>query len=163
MVIATQGQALMVAMEMERRSIRIYERALLLTEGETRAEAAAILREEKRHLARFQEMWDRTQPSAEDTVLLQALAAEVLLPGGVMELKREEALNSARELAAYAAECEAGAVKRYAELAKVCAGEAREAFLSIVREEAGHLAELKHRLSAHDDQEPENGLAASST
>ena len=134
-IIEHQGQALTVAMEMERRAIRTYERALLLAKDK-----------ERRHLKRFTEMWDKTVNSAEQQVLLQAMAADVLFRGGVTEMAREDALTTLTGLYRYAMESEANAVETYTKFAEKCEGEARAAFLEIVREEAGHLAELKEKL-----------------
>lgn len=146
MIIEHQGQALTVAMEMERRAIKTYERALLLTEDEdVRRGIESILRDERRHLKRFTEMWDQTVNSAEQQVLLQAMAADVLFRGGVTEMAREDALTTLPGLYRYAMDSEANAVDTYTQFAEKCEGEAREAFLEIVREEAGHLAELKEK------------------
>ena len=140
MIIEHQGQALTVAMEMERRAIRTYERALLLAKDEeVRKGIEDILGDERRHLKRFTEMWDKTVNSAEQQVLLQAMAADVLFRGGVTEMAREDALTTLTGLYRYAMET-------YTKFAEKCEGEARAAFLEIVREEAGHLAELKEKL-----------------
>lgn len=147
MIIEHQGQALTVAMEMERRAIRTYERALLLAKDEeVRKGIEDILGDERRHLKRFTEMWDKTVNSAEQQVLLQAMAADVLFRGGVTEMAREDALTTLTGLYRYAMESEANAVETYTKFAEKCEGEARAAFLEIVREEAGHLAELKEKL-----------------
>lgn len=146
-IIEHQGQALTVAMEMERRAIRTYERALLLAKDEeVRKGIEDILGDERRHLKRFTEMWDKTVNSAEQQVLLQAMAADVLFRGGVTEMARENALTTLTGLYRYAMESEANAVETYTKFAEKCEGEARAAFLEIVREEAGHLAELKEKL-----------------
>lgn len=146
-IIEHQGQALTVAMEMERRAIRTYERALLLAKDEeVRKGIEDILGDERRHLKRFTEMWDKTVNSAEQQVLLQAMAADVLFRGGVTEMAREDALTTLTGLYRYAMESEANAVETYTKFAEKCEGEARAAFLEIVREEAGHLAELKEKL-----------------
>ena len=95
MIIEHQGQALTVAMEMERRAIRTYERALLLAKDEeVRKGIEDILSDERRHLKRFTEMWDKTVNSAEQQVLLQAMVADVLFRGGVTEMAREDALTT---------------------------------------------------------------------
>ena len=108
MIIEHQGQALTVAMEMERRAIRTYERALLLAKDEeVRKGIEDILGDERRHLKRFTEMWDKTVNSAEQQVLLQAMAADVLFRGGVTEMAREDALTTLTGLYRYAMESEA--------------------------------------------------------
>ena len=118
-IIEHQGQALTVAMEMERRAIRTYERALLLAKDEeVRKGIENILGDERRHLKRFTEMWDKTVNSAEQQVLLQAMAADVLFRGGVTEMAREDALTTLTGLYRYAMESEANAVETYTKFAE---------------------------------------------
>lgn len=149
MIVRNQGEALSVAIAMERRAIRTYERALLLTgDAAVRQGIEEILRDERRHLRRFTEMWDKTVSSPEQQVLLQAMAADVLFPGGVSEMAREDALTTLGGLYRYAMESEANAVETYTGFAEKCDGQARAAFMEIVREEAGHLAELKKKVDA---------------
>ena len=57
MVVRHEGQALCVAVEMERRAIRIYEQALLLTKDPAVVDGIReILKDEREHLKRFTEM-----------------------------------------------------------------------------------------------------------
>ena len=54
MVVRNEGQALCVAVEMERRAIRVYERALMLAADEqVTAGIREILSDEREHLRRF--------------------------------------------------------------------------------------------------------------
>ena len=54
MVIRDQAQALSVAIEMEKRAIRTYERALMIVkDAEVAAGIQKILADEKEHLRRF--------------------------------------------------------------------------------------------------------------
>ena len=54
MVIRDQAQALSVAIEMEKRAIRTYERALMIVkDAEVAAGIQEILADEKEHLRRF--------------------------------------------------------------------------------------------------------------
>lgn len=150
MVVKNECQALCIAVEMERRAIRVYERALMLAQDEqVRAGIMEILQDERNHLKRFSEM--RTchpVDEAEERLLISSMAAEVLFSGGVMEMKREQALMSLSGLYEYAADSEAGAVRTYADFAQKCNDPAlREVFMSIVREESGHLSELKAKLA----------------
>ena len=151
MVVRNESQALCVAVEMERRAIRVYERALMLAkDAQVISGVQEILADERRHLARFSEMHACHQLDAsEEKLLISAMAADVLFTGGVMEMKREQALATLRGLYQYAADSEAGAVRTYAEFAQKCDDPAvKETFLSIVREESTHLAELKNRIAA---------------
>ena len=149
MVVKNEGQALCVAVEMERRAIRVYERALMLaTDKEVVAGIREILADEREHLRRFSEMRaDHPVPVEEEKLLISSMAAEVLFTGGVMEMKREQALTTLIGLYRYAAESEAGAVETYGSFASKC-GDAKvhDAFMAIVREESEHLTVLLNRL-----------------
>lgn len=149
MVVHNEGQALCVAVEMERRAIRVYERALMLaTEPEVTAGIRDILQDEREHLRRFSEMRAEHPVGAEEEKqLISAMAAEVLFTGGVMEMKREQALTTLRGLYRYAADSEANAVETYGGFAQRCQDErVRDAFMSIVHEESRHLTDLLNKL-----------------
>ena len=149
MIVRNENQALCVAVEMERRAIGIYERALLLAHSEeVREGIREILADEREHLRRFTAMRENCLlDDAEERMLLKAMAAQVLFPGGVMEMEREQGLSSLKGLYAFAAENEKDAVETYLDFSKKCdRPEAAEAFLSIAREESLHLAELKRHL-----------------
>ncbi len=151
MVVKNECQALCIAVEMERRAIRVYERALMLAQDEeVRQGISDILADEQRHLRRFSEMRTCHQLSeAEERLLISAMAAEVLFTGGVMEMKREQALATLKGLYQYAADSEADAVRTYADFARKCDDPAVQgAFMDIVREESSHLMELRSRLAA---------------
>lgn len=153
MIVKNEGQALCIAEEMERRAIRVYERALMITaDPQVRSAIEDILWDERRHLARFSDMRAAHQVDvAEEKQLIASMAAEVLFTGGVMEMKREQALTTLKGLYQYAADSEAGAVRTYADFAKKCSDVAvYDAFMSIVREESGHLATLKEKIEAMD-------------
>ena len=151
MVVKNECQALCIAVEMERRAIRVYERALMLaTDEQVRHGIEEILTDERRHLQRFSEM--RTchmVDEAEERLLISSMAAEVLFTGGVMEMKREHALTTLKGLYQYAADSEADAVRTYAEFSRKCSDPAVQAvFMDIVREESSHLVELRAKLNA---------------
>lgn len=149
-MVQNEQEALWIAIEMERRAIRVYERALLLTQEEAvRRGIEEILQDERRHYQRFVAMKEALpEAPVRDQLLLQALGADVLMSGGVMELHRAQALTTLPGLCRYAADSEADAVAKYTAFADRCQNEAvREAFLSIAQEEAGHLAELRERES----------------
>ncbi len=151
MVVKNECQALCIAVEMERRAIRVYERALMLAQdAQVRAGIEEILVDERRHLQRFSAMREcRMMDEAEERLLISSMAAEVLFTGGVMEMKREQALTTLRGLYQYAADSEADAVRTYADFAKKCADPAvHDVFMDIVREESSHLVELRGKLAA---------------
>lgn len=149
MVIRNEQQALCVAMEMEKRAIRVYERALMICRDEkVIAGIKDILADEKEHLRRFTEMRNACpMDQSEERMLVQAVAAEMLFPGGVMELERAKGLSTIEGLYAYAAESEKTAVENYLAFAKKCENPAiAEAFMSIAREESTHQNDLRHKL-----------------
>ncbi len=149
MFVRNEGQALCVAVEMERRAIRVYERALLLAKDPAVIEGIQeILADEKEHLKRFSAMKaDHPVPEEEERLLISSMAAEVLFTGGVMEMKREQALQTLIGLYRYAADSEAGAVETYGSFAEKCADErVKETFMAIVREESEHLTVLLDKL-----------------
>ena len=149
MVVKNENQALCVAEEMERRAIRVYERALMLATDEEVIEGIKeILRDEKSHLCRFSAMKkEHPVDAAEEKLLIAGMAAETLFQGGVMEMKREQALTTLVGLYRYAAQSEAGAVETYTAFADKCGDVAvKETFMSIVREESNHLVALRRRL-----------------
>ena len=149
MVVRNEGQALCVAVEMEKRAIRVYERALMLAaDPQVIAGIREILADEKEHLRRFSEMKAEYPVSAdEEKLLISSMAAEVLFTGGVMEMKREQALTTLIGLYRYAAESEAGAVETYGSFAEKCEDQkVHDTFMAIVREESEHLTVLMDKL-----------------
>lgn len=151
MIVRNEQQALCVAVEMERRAIRVYERALMLAKDEeVRKGIREILADEKEHLRRFSAMKEACAGDAnEERMLMQAMAAEMLFPGGVMELERAKGLDTLQGLYAFAAESEQDAVDNYMSFAEKCTDPAViEAFTSIAAEETFHLAELKKKLAS---------------
>ena len=149
MVVKNEGQALCVAVEMEKRAIRVYERALMLaTDEAVVAGIREILADEREHLRRFSEMRENhSVPAEEEKLLISSMAAEVLFTGGVMEMKREQALTTLAGLYRYAAESEAGAVETYGNFASKCEDErVHDTFMVIVREESEHLTVLMDKL-----------------
>ena len=151
MVIRNEQQALCVAVEMEKRAIRVYERALMLvTDPEVEKGIREMLADEQQHLCRFSAMREGCGCTPEeDRMLIQAMGADVLFPGGVMEMARAKGLTTLKGLYEFAAESEHDAVHKYREFAVKCQDEAiREAFMSIAQEEANHYAELKRKLDS---------------
>ena len=149
MVVRNEGQALCVAGEMERRAIRVYERALLIATDLAVVEGIKeILADEQEHLRRFSAMKEQYPvPADEEKLLISSMAAEVLFTGGVMEMKREQALTTLKGLYRYAADSEAGAVETYGAFASKCTDpRVHDTFMAIVREESEHLTMLLDKL-----------------
>ena len=151
MVVHNEWEALCVAVEMERRAIRVYNRALMLAEDDTVREGIrTILEQEKNHLARFIEMreqYDNEDGSEREEALLQAMGAEMLFPGGVMEMERSKGLSTQMDLYRFAADSERNAMETYLAFSKKCHhGHVSEAFRSIAAEECRHLASFQEML-----------------
>lgn len=150
MLVRNEHQALCVAVEMERRAIHVYERALMLVrDPEVEKGVREILADERQHLCRFSAMKENTQGDpVEDRMLIQAMGAEVLFPGGVMEMERAQGLTTLRGLYAFATDSEMDAMQKYAAFAEKCEDETiRAAFIAIAGEEATHYAQLRQRLA----------------
>lgn len=151
MIVRNEQQALCVAVEMERRAIRVYERALMLAKDEqVLTGIREILADEKEHLRRFTAMKEACPGDAsEERMLMQAMAAEMLFPGGVMELERAKGLDTLHGLYEFAADSEKSAVENYMAFAEKCVNpDIAEAFTSIAAEETFHLAELNRKLES---------------
>ena len=148
MILRTQKDAAALAVEMEKRAIRIYERALLLPlDASARKAILEILAQEKHHLERFSGLYDffSCQPGR-DRMLVQSAAAEVLFPGGVMEMQRAEALTDCASVYTFAADSEREAVARYTTLADRCPDpDTAAVFRQIANEEGAHLCQLEEK------------------
>ena len=146
------GEALFIACEMEKRAIRLYERALtVFADSSCREAVRAILTDERHHLARFSEMGGET-PGFERARLLSAQATGMLFSGGLMEAQRKGAFESVLRLYQYAADEERNAAARYGEFADQLEGAASAAFRQIELEETGHLMKLNEMIRALSGQ-----------
>lgn len=139
------GQTFYTAVEMERRAVRMYERALLLFSGACEGLIRDILSQEREHLRRFTEMGGRCG-GFEECALLSARAADVLFSGGLIEMQRVGAFDSPQSLLRFAAGEEQGAIEQYAAFAENAEGEYKQAFLEIAGEEKKHLLSLQQML-----------------
>ena len=154
MVIRNQQQALSMAVEMEKRAIRTYERALMIVRDEAvAAEIRNILSDERGHLELFTSMAADEASPAEDRILTEAMAADALFAGGVMEMARREGFESVEKLYLFAADSEKSAVENYTAFAELSEDPAvQEAFRTIALEESGHLTALNHQLKQLEDK-----------
>ena len=155
MDVKNAGEALYIACEMEKRAIRLYERALaVFADGPCQEAIRAILGDEKRHLSQFSQMGAATE-GFERSQLLSARAAQVLFSGGLMEAQRKGAFASAAALYAYAADEERDAIRQYGQYARSLSGSAAAAFAAIELEEKQHLNKLVDLLGQGPDQSEE--------
>ncbi len=147
------GEALFIACEMEKRAIRLYERALsVFPDSPCQAAVGAILSDERNHLRQFSQM-GATAAGFERAQLLSAQAGQVLFPGGLVEAQRRGAFDSVRALYAFAAEEELRAVQTYTGFAESLSGDASAAFSAIALEEKQHLNRLRELLALAGESE----------
>jgi len=142
--------ALYIASEMEKRAVKLYERAISVWPNAEMAQAIrSMLSDEKQHLAHFTAMLGDHLPDSADALLLSAYAGGILFEGGLHAAARVGAFDSPQALLRYAAEQEQIAVDCYSRFAEKCpnASEAQQAFLKIAQEEALHLNALNKALS----------------
>lgn len=117
--IRNSAEALFMAVEMEKRAIRMYERMLLVVNDATSTQVIKhLLKDEIEHLERFQTQMSSEAVSGEDAMLLSARANDILFAGGLTQAAREGAFNSPQSILKYAMEQEDTAVKTYLDLAK---------------------------------------------
>ena len=140
------AEALYIATEMEKRAIKLYERAAMVFSDEAIAPViAGMLQDERQHLLRFQSMRTEVQPGGADGLILSAYAAGVLFEGGLHGAVRAGAFDSPAALIRYAARQERIAIDCYMDFSHHCDGvpDAQAAFCAIAREEGLHLAALE--------------------
>lgn len=150
MYVNNQQEALYIACEMEKRAIRLYQRAVMLLDDPVmKAEAEEMVQEETQHLQRFRQMGEQLSghPLDEGQLILSAFAAQILYPGGLVEASREHAFEDRKSLLTVALNEEKSAIKWYAAFAKECTSkEAQEMFLNIAAEEVLHMQVLEDKL-----------------
>ena len=142
--IQSSAEALFIAIEMEKRAVRMYERMLLLFDRQdTLLILRRLLSDEVSHLKRFQAMMGKDTLPGEEALLLSAEASGILFPGGLTEALRHGADASAEALLRFAASQEQIATETYLSFAAACTGSARSAFEEIAAEEGQHLVALQ--------------------
>lgn len=149
--ITSPGAAFFVAAEMERRAVRLYERAsALFSDTPCAALIGDILSQEREHLARFSSFLTETGYDVSDPALLSAESARVIFSGGLVEAHRLGAFQSEKALLNYAMEQERGAIEAYERFAALMAqdDERALAFTQIANEEKKHLSALRAQLEA---------------
>lgn len=146
MQLQSAQEALFIAIEMERRAVQLYERALSVLREQGRQEEPlyAMLQrthaDERGHLAQFQILYGGLDESLERQLILSAVANGLLFEGGLMEAVRMGLLRDVPSMLRYAAQEEEGAAAAYRAFALQCKGEeAQQVLLAIAQEEDRHL------------------------
>lgn len=143
-------QAISIAIEMERRGEEFYTKAARVSKNEEAVELLEKLAGDERcHMADFQRLADRIcggecgPYDAETGAFLTAVAADIVFPGGLMELIPDGGLNSQEAVLRYAIRSEKDSILFYSEMTCHALNEnAREIFEEILKAERGHLARL---------------------
>lgn len=150
MQIQSAQEALFIAIEMERRAVQLYGRALsLLREQGREAEPlfAMLLKtraDELGHLEQFKSLYAGMEEALERQLILGAVSNGLLFEGGLMEAVRKGILQDIPSMLRYAVQEEEHAAAAYRSFALQCQDEkAKEALLSIASEEDQHLHSLK--------------------
>ena len=148
--ITSAKDALYIASEMEKRAVKLYERAVMIWPDNNMAETIrSMLADEKQHLKHFSDMLGNDLPETADALLLSAYANGILFEGGLHAAARSGAFDSPEALLRYAAEQEQIAISCYTRFAETCsaAPDAQQAFLTIAQEEMLHLSALRKALN----------------
>ena len=153
-------EGLRIAVEMERRGVEFYRRAARLTKSEGIAEMLEELAvEEEGHQRDFAKLLedqcaghpakDAVCYSDETSAYLSAIAADIVFPGGLMEVGRRGGFDSLSAILTTAIDSEKNSILFYSELRELSGDEgAKKAFGSVISEEKVHLARLQQQLIA---------------
>lgn len=147
-------QAISIAVEMERRGEEFYTKAARVSKSaETVALLQMLARDERCHMADFQRLGERVcgeegcYYDEEIGAYLTAVAADIVFPGGLMQLVPDNGLSSPEAVLLYAIRSERDSILFYTEISSVALDEgARGVFAEILRAEKGHLARLTRML-----------------
>ena len=154
--VTAPGEAFFIASEMERRAVRLYERALQVFENTPCEELTReILCDEREHLRRFLELGAQTPFDPDNAALLSAESAQIIFSGGLTEAHRRGAFSSPEKLLTYAMGQERAAISTYEGFAAGMDPDdpRAQAFLRVAEEENKHLRSLEAQLLAAAQKE----------
>ncbi len=153
-------EGLRIAVEMERRGVEFYHRAARLTKSESIvAMLEELAAEEEGHQRDFSKLMEdqcagRYAEAAvcyagETSAYLSAIAADIVFPGGLMEVGRRGGFDSLPAILTTAIDSEKNSILFYSELRDLTGDEgAKSAFGSVIAQEKVHLARLQQQLIA---------------
>jgi rubrerythrin len=146
MKINSDGDAFFMAVRMEKRAIRMYERMReLIDDSKTLDTLNELLKDEREHLVTFNSLLNESEAVSSFKALLDAQAEGILFAGGLTEAVRGGATKSREALIDYAIEQEKAAIEAYSGLAKKCEEEkSAKAFINVAEEEKRHLETLEN-------------------
>lgn len=148
-------EGLRIAAEIERRGLNFYTRAQTVTKSAAvRALLAELIADERTHLNEFSRLYENAalcdEPEAytfEASAYLSAIAADIVFPGGLSELLRDDGFDSVRGILEYGIRSEKDSILFYKALIERIADEsAKDVFREVVRQETGHLSRLQSML-----------------
>lgn len=151
-------EGLRIAVEMERRGVEFYRRAARLTKSEgivrMLEDLAAEEESHRRDFARIleEQCAGRSAEAAvcysgETSAYLSAIAADIVFPGGLMEVNRRGGFDSLSAILTTAIDSEKNSILFYTELRDLTGDEgAKNAFGSVISQEKVHLARLQQQL-----------------
>lgn len=145
-----QLKGINVAMEMERRGRALYLRAIQFTDDmELKTLLHSLAEDEASHYALFSamaEVYEVSSMSGEEAFLASAKAADVMLPGGLMQVAMDGGLESCEAMLDEAMQSEQDSIDFYnGLLLQAGTPEEREVLVRIIGEETNHLDTLKIR------------------
>lgn len=153
-------EGLRIAAEMEKRGVELYRHAKRICKSEGAKELLTKLEEdERRHQAEFERLYaarqftQKTGPeySLEQSACLSAVAADVVFPGGLLEMGKLTGFSRSADIVRYAIQGEKDSLTFYGELLEHADDEdARSVFEEIIRQERGHLAALMNMLKGEE-------------
>ncbi len=145
MNVTNDGDAFFMAVRMEKRAIRMYERMReLIEDPETLAAINKLLKDERDHLVTFNNLLNKSKAVSSLKNLLDAQADGILFAGGLTEAVRGGATQSRGALIDYAIEQEKAAIEAYEGFSEKCLDkESAGAFTNVAEEEKRHLKTLK--------------------
>ena len=144
-------EGLRIAIEMEKRGEALYRKAARVSKKREVVDMlVALAADEVAHAAEFSRLYEEalsrrgehTSYGEEASAYLSAVAADIVVPGGLMAL-REEGFDDIRAVLDYAIVSEKDSILFYLELARLSNDEAaRNVFMSIAEQERGHMRRL---------------------
>lgn len=153
-------EGLRIAQEMERRGVELYRRAQRICSSERALKLLRRLeKEEMSHQAEFARLYEERARGGEaapvldveQSAYLSALAADIVFPGGLVQMSRESGLDNPISILRHAIQAEKDSLLFYGAIMEQSRDErARETLCEIIGQERSHLAELTQTLSEEE-------------
>lgn len=146
---ASRVDSIFVALEMEKRGHDLYVRAQqLVDDSELIALLKRLAADEVLHHKQFEAMLEdlgEMRVTREEAALSKARAADVFLPGGLMQVAMEGALDSTAAMLDEAIKAEQDSIVFYGTLLEHVSKQQQGIIAEIIRQEENHLQVLLER------------------